>query len=94
MSVNPEECRRSGWAEWAERKKTNNVHLLGENAQNCKNCAHCTWITVGKTNHFPGVDEIYCHRKIGGERVTVDLTGAMPENCNHFCRRKYAKNES
>lgn len=89
MSVNPEDCRRSVWAEWAERKKTNEPILLGDFRKTCAYCAHCDWIKVGKTNEF------FCHRLINGERVTVDMTGRTPEECKKFeLRRKYAKNES
>ena len=93
MSVNPEECRPRSWAEWAERKRTNKPDLLGKIEKNCYFCAHCTWINVGKTNRFRGVDELFCHRVInGGKRVTVDITGRVPEDCVHFeLRSKYAE---
>lgn len=89
MSGNYEECRRTGWQEWAERKKSKNEKLLVKIAQNCEFCAHCDWIIVGKTNEF------YCHRVYdNGLRVVVDMTGRMPEECEHFnVRSKYAAND-
>jgi hypothetical protein len=82
----------SGWEAWAKRKGTNERNLLGKIEENCPYCAHCTWITVGKTNNFSGFDEFFCQRKIkDGKRVTVDMTGKVPEKCEHFdVRSKYA----
>ena len=42
-----------------------------------------------------GVDEFFCHRVYAdGMRVTVDMTGKVPEKCEHFeLRSKYATNE-
>ena len=89
MSVNSSECRRTVWVDWAERKKTNKPKLLGEIRKNCPFCAHCTWIVVDKTNEF------YCHRvNNNGLRAVVDVTGNVPEECEHFnVRSKYAANE-
>ena len=81
----------SEWAEWAKRKNTNTANLLGKIEENCPFCAHCTWVIVGKTNTFPGMNEYFCHRKYDGKRVTVDMTGKVPDKCEHFdVRSKYA----
>jgi hypothetical protein len=89
---NYEECRPTEWEEWKKRKETNKSKLLVKIEKNCKFCAHCDWINVGKTIHFSGFDEFYCHRNYGGKRVTViDMTGHVPENCEHFdVRSMYA----
>jgi len=86
------ECRVSEWAEWSKRKRTNEANLGVKIERNCRFCAHATWITVGKTNTFSGFDEFFCNRVYGdGKRVTVDMTGHVPENCEHFdVRSKYA----
>ncbi len=81
----------SEWEEWAKRKNTNGRNLLGKIEENCPFCAHCTWVIVGKTNTFPGANEYFCNRISGGKRVTVDMTGRIPETCEHFdVRSKYA----
>ena len=92
MSGNYEEGRGETWAAWEKRKRTNEPKLRVKIEENCKFCAHCTWITVGKTNRFPGFDEFYCHRvERDGKRATVDMTGRLPEACEHFTvRSKYA----
>lgn len=84
----------TSWAEWTKRKRTNTPNSGVKIQENCPFCAHCTWVIVGKTNTFPGVNEFYCHRNYGGKRVTVDMTGKVPEKCLHFdIRSKYAANE-
>lgn len=85
----------SEWTAWEKRKRTNKGNFLGNFSENCPFCAHCTWIIVGKTNIFPGADEFYCNRvNQNGMRVTVDMTGRVPEKCEHFdIRSKYATNK-
>ena len=85
MSVNYEESRPASWAEWEKRKRTNKPNLLVKIRETCEFCAHCTWLIVGKTNEF------YCHRMYkNGVRVVVDMTGRVPEECEHFSiRSKY-----
>ena len=81
----------TAWEAWAKRKNTKEAVLLGKIEENCPFCAHCTWVIVGKTNFFPGVNEYFCHRNYGGKRVTVDMTGSVPDKCEHFnVRSKYA----
>ena len=90
MSGKYEERARESWAEWEKRKRTNKPKLLGKFRKSCEFCAHCTWVLVGKTNEF------YCHRVYNdGRRVTIDMTGKIPEECDHFdLRSKYESNES
>lgn len=85
----------SEWTAWEKRKRTNKANLLGKFSENCAFCAHCTWVIVGKTNIFPGMNEYFCHRVYAdGMRVTVDMTGRVPEKCEHFeLRSKYATNK-
>ena len=92
MSVNYEGRRPTEWEAWAKRKETNNQKLLVNFQKNCPFCAHCTHIIVGKTNNFSGINEFYCQRVYSdGKRVTVDMTGKIPEACEHFIvRSKYA----
>ena len=87
MSQIYEERRPTAWEAWEKRKRTNKPELLGKIRKTCECCGHCTWLQVGKTNEY------YCHREYNnGMRVTVDMTGRMPENCEHFnVRSKYAK---
>ena len=92
MSQNYEERAPTGWEAWAKRKRTNTPNSGVKIQENCPFCAHCTWVIVGKTNNFPGFNEFYCHRNYGGQRVTVvDMTGHVPEKCEHFnVRSNYA----
>ena len=85
---NSEGSRPTVWTEWEKRKRTNQSNLLGKIRKTCEFCAHCTWLIVGKTNEF------YCKRVFSnGVRVTVDMTGRTPEDCEHFnVRSKYAAN--
>ena len=91
---NYEGSRPTGWEEWKKRKETNKAKLLGKIERNCKFCAHCTWIIVQKTNPKINLDEFYCNRNYNGKRATVDMTGRVPENCDHFdVRSIYAEKQ-
>lgn len=87
MSVISEGSRPTIWTEWEKRKGTKEPKLLGKIRKNCEFCGHADWLIVGKTNEF------YCHRVYSnGVRVVIDMTGRMPEDCEHFIvRSKYAE---